>query len=67
MPDRDLEDYPQNEQFQRDEIARLAYFYWQTRGCENGHDVEDWLMAEQEILRRPAASEQRRTSVRTAA
>lgn len=47
---------------QRDEIAKLAYSYWQSRGCEDGHDVEDWLMAEGEVLRRrfPRRGEYRR-------
>ena len=34
------------------EIAEVAYSYWESRGCEDGHDVEDWLMAEQEVMRR---------------
>ena len=35
-----------------DEISEVAYSYWESRGRENGHDVEDWLMAEQEVIRR---------------
>jgi hypothetical protein len=35
-----------------DEISEVAYSYWESRGCENGYDVEDWLMAEQEVIRR---------------
>lgn len=34
------------------EIADVAYTYWETRGRIDGHDVEDWLAAEQEVLRR---------------
>jgi hypothetical protein len=34
------------------EIAEVAYSYWESRGRENGHDVEDWLAAEQEVKRR---------------
>jgi hypothetical protein len=34
------------------EIAEVAYAYWLSRGGEDGHDVEDWLMAEREVLRR---------------
>jgi hypothetical protein len=45
-----------------DEIADVAYTYWETRGRVDGHDVQDWLMAEQEVLRRhalrPAQSEE---------
>src|SRR5207237_6396539 len=28
-------------------IARLAYSYWQERGCPEGSPEEDWLRAEQ--------------------
>ena len=33
------------------EIARLAYHFYDTRGRQDGHDVEDWLVAEQELTR----------------
>jgi hypothetical protein len=50
------------------EIARLAYSYWEDRGYENGHDVEDWLKAEQEVERRSAKRpDEQRRHVRTAA
>ena len=32
-----------------DEIARLAYYFYQTRGRRDGQDVDDWLSAEQEL------------------
>jgi hypothetical protein len=32
-----------------EEIARLAYQYWQQRGCPTGTPEEDWFRAEQEI------------------
>jgi hypothetical protein len=32
-----------------DEIARLAYHRYEQRGRQNGRDVEDWLLAEQEL------------------
>jgi hypothetical protein len=35
----------------RDEIARLAHHLYETRGQRDGHDVEDWLSAEQELTR----------------
>lgn len=49
------------------EIAEVAYSYWETRGRVDGHDVEDWLMAEQEVIRRhsqmrPAEKEEGRKS-----
>lgn len=37
------------------EIAEVAYSYWESRGREDGHDLEDWLMAEQEVQRRHRA------------
>ena len=33
----------------RDEIARLAYRFYETRGRRDGHAVDDWLSAEQEL------------------
>jgi Protein of unknown function (DUF2934) len=35
----------------RDEIARLAYHLYETRGRRHGQDVSDWLAAEQELTR----------------
>ena len=32
-----------------DAIAQRAYAFYQARGCEHGHDVEDWLQAEREL------------------
>jgi hypothetical protein len=34
-----------------DEIARLAFSLYESRGRQNGHDIEDWLRAEQELVR----------------
>jgi hypothetical protein len=33
----------------REEIARLAYLYWEARGCQGGSEEEDWLRAEAEL------------------
>jgi hypothetical protein len=33
----------------REEIAKLAYFYWVERGCAHGAAEEDWLRAEREL------------------
>ena len=30
-------------------IAQRAYELFSVRGCEHGHDVEDWLQAEREL------------------
>jgi hypothetical protein len=31
------------------EIARLAYRFYEWRGRRDGHDVDDWLSAEREL------------------
>ena len=33
-----------------EEIAILAHRFWTERGHQHGHDAEDWLRAEQELL-----------------
>jgi len=33
----------------RDDIAQLAYFYWEARGCQGGSPEEDWARAEREL------------------
>ena len=35
----------------RDEIARLAYHFYETGGRRDGRAVDDWLSAEQELTR----------------
>lgn len=30
-------------------IAKLAYSYFAERGCQHGHDFDDWLKAERKI------------------
>jgi len=32
-----------------DEIAQLAYSYWEARGYQGGSSEDDWLRAEQEL------------------
>ena len=34
-----------------DEIAQLAYCLYESRGRQDGHDIEDWLAAERELVR----------------
>jgi hypothetical protein len=34
-----------------DEIARLARQYWAERGHRDGHAEQDWLRAEQELMK----------------
>jgi hypothetical protein len=38
-----------------EEVARLAYSYWESRGRANGWDVQDWLLAER-VLRQQKSS-----------
>jgi len=33
----------------REAISRLAYSFWEARGCQGGCPEEDWLRAETEI------------------
>ena len=37
-----------------EQIGRRAYELYETRGREDGHDLEDWLRAEEEITGRTA-------------
>ena len=37
-------------------IARLAYFYWEERGCQNDSPDEDWFRAEAELRSRLACA-----------
>jgi hypothetical protein len=41
---------------EHEEIARLAYSYWEARGGEGGSAEEDWLRAEEELKARLAQS-----------
>jgi len=40
-----------------EQIALLAYSYWQQRGCQGGSPEEDWHRAEQEIRQRAMSAE----------
>ena len=40
-----------------EEIAQLAYFYWEARGCPFGSPEEDWLRAEQDLQRKVTVAE----------
>jgi hypothetical protein len=35
------------------DVARRAYDHYLGRGCEHGHDVDDWLQAERELQSDP--------------
>jgi Protein of unknown function (DUF2934) len=34
-----------------DEIAQLAFAMYESRGRQDGHDLEDWLRAEHQLVR----------------
>jgi Protein of unknown function (DUF2934) len=40
----------------RDQIAELAYLYWEARGCQGGSPEEDWLRAEHDLRLRSTAA-----------
>ena len=39
-----------------DIIRASAYQFYEERGCEDGHDLEDWLRAETEIVGKELAA-----------
>jgi Protein of unknown function (DUF2934) len=41
----------------KEAIERRAYEIYERRGRQDGHDVEDWLAAEEELTSRVSASE----------
>jgi hypothetical protein len=41
--------YSPTAQIPRDKIAMRAYEKWQKRGCTHGHDLQDWVEAENEL------------------
>ena len=48
----------------REAVARLAYELYVQRGREPGHDAEDWLMAEQTLLKQSTRSDARRPTAK---
>ncbi len=50
-----------------DNIARLAYCYWEAGGRQGGSTEEDWLRAEQELKSRQEAPPQQRVLRKKAA
>ncbi len=42
---------------EREEIARLAYFYWEERGRPDGSHEVDWYRAEREVQARRTTNE----------
>ncbi|HKF46013.1 MAG TPA: DUF2934 domain-containing protein [Terracidiphilus sp.] len=44
--------HSQDRSVSHDEVALLAHRFWQERGQKHGQHIEDWVRAEQELLRR---------------
>jgi hypothetical protein len=42
--------------FDHQRVSHLAYARFLARGAEHGHDLEDWLLAEQEAAERSKSS-----------
>lgn len=40
----------------QDEIRRRAYELYEQRGCNDGHEVSDWLQAESEVAQKRVAN-----------
>ena len=47
--DPDIENQP-SRTITHEEIAKRAYALYEARGRENGHDLDDWLEAERELI-----------------
>ena len=39
-----------------EDVARLAFSYWEARGCQGGSAEADWLRAEQDLCARVSAA-----------
>jgi hypothetical protein len=51
--DRAPKALPQSATVTNSDIARRAYKLYLGRGCEHGHDVDDWTQAERELQSDP--------------
>ena len=40
-------------------IAKIAYGYWESRGCQGGTEIDDWVRAEREYRLRTGVAEAR--------
>lgn len=43
-----------------EEVARLAFSYWESRGCQGGSPEEDWYRAEETLEANGAAGTNKR-------
>jgi DUF2934 family protein len=49
-PAAPVEAQPESVSVDTETIAKLAYSYWEARGCSGGSPEDDWFRAEQELL-----------------
>ena len=40
-----------------DQVRARAYELYDLRGREDGHDLEDWLLAESQLMQKPQAKD----------
>jgi len=52
----EAETSPSDSAVTSEQIAKLAYSYWEARGYQGGSPEEDWLRAEQELNGRLVSS-----------
>ncbi len=52
VPARDMQADDELSAPTQDDIAQLAYSYWEARGGEGGSPWEDWFRAEEELKRK---------------
>ena len=48
-PEADAADLVIEPALDQETVARLAYYYWQERGCQSDSPDEDWFRAEAEL------------------
>lgn len=50
----------------RKEIERRAYEIYESRGCEDGRALEDWLAAEEQLTKESSSSSETGSRIRAA-
>jgi hypothetical protein len=56
-----------NPEARREKITQKAFELYQKRGCQSGHELDDWLEAERLVDRETPQSASSRTTTTTAA
>jgi hypothetical protein len=57
VEDSPVAETPASANIEQKHIAERAYELYVSRGCEEGHDLEDWLKAERELTASGTRSE----------